>query len=130
MTDFIDFIHFPAFNVADAAINVGVAAIVIALLFSDLIKRNPRSPLSDRSTPAMELMADQDGERLDQFLARRLDGASRTQARQLIDDGLVRVDGSLERPAYKLSFGDFVVIYPAGVGAGRGGGGDRTAGRV
>ncbi len=44
VTDFIDFIHFPAFNVADAAINVGVAAIVIALLFSDLIKRNPRSP--------------------------------------------------------------------------------------
>ena len=68
--------------------------------------------MSDRSTPAMELMADQDGERLDQFLARRLDGASRTQARHLIDDGLVRVDGSLERPAYKLSFGDFVVIYP------------------
>ena len=41
VTDFIDFIHFPAFNVADAAINVGVAAIVIALLFSDLIKRSP-----------------------------------------------------------------------------------------
>ena len=44
VTDFIDFIHFPAFNVADAAINVGVAAIVIALLFSDLLKRSPRSP--------------------------------------------------------------------------------------
>lgn len=44
VTDFIDFIHFPAFNVADAAINVGVAAIVIALLFSDLLKRNPRAP--------------------------------------------------------------------------------------
>ena len=44
VTDFIDFIHFPAFNVADAAINVGVAAIVISLLFSDLLKRNPRSP--------------------------------------------------------------------------------------
>ena len=44
VTDFIDFIHFPAFNVADAAINVGVAAIVIALLFGDLLKRNPRSP--------------------------------------------------------------------------------------
>ncbi len=44
VTDFIDFIHFPAFNVADAAINVGVAAIVIALLFNDVLKRNPRSP--------------------------------------------------------------------------------------
>ena len=43
VTDFIDFIHFPAFNVADAAINVGVAAIVLAIVFSDLLKRNPRS---------------------------------------------------------------------------------------
>ena len=42
VTDFIDFIHFPAFNVADAAINVGVAAIVIAIVFNDLLKRNPR----------------------------------------------------------------------------------------
>ena len=48
VTDFIDFIHFPAFNVADAAINVGVAAIVIALLFNDLLKRDPRAPQSDR----------------------------------------------------------------------------------
>ena len=67
-------------------------------------------------TPAMELMADQDGERLDQFLARRLDGASRNQARQLIDDGLVRIDGSLERPAYKLRFGELVAVYPREAG--------------
>ena len=64
------------------------------------------------ASPALELMADRDGERLDQFLARRLDGASRTQARQLIDDGLVRVDGSLERPAHKLGFGAMVAVYP------------------
>ena len=43
VTDFIDFIHFPAFNVADAAINVGVAALVIALLFGDLRRRPARS---------------------------------------------------------------------------------------
>ena len=42
VTDFIDFIHFPAFNVADAAINVGVAALVIALLFGDLRRRPAR----------------------------------------------------------------------------------------
>ena len=64
------------------------------------------------ATPALELMADRDGERLDQFVARRLDGASRTQARQLIDDGLVRIDGALERPAYKLRFGELVAVYP------------------
>lgn len=68
--------------------------------------------MTEHAAPALELMADQDGERLDQFLARRLDGASRTQARQLIDDGLVRIDGSLERPAYKLRFGELVAVYP------------------
>ena len=68
--------------------------------------------MSESPTPALELMADQDGERLDQFLARRLDGASRNQARHLIDDGLVRIDGSLERPAYKLRFGELVAIFP------------------
>ena len=67
--------------------------------------------MTDHPDPALELMADRDGERLDQFLARRLDGASRNQARRLIDDGLVRIDGSLERPAYKLRFGDLVAIY-------------------
>ena len=68
--------------------------------------------LDQSAEPAMELMADQDGERLDQFLARRLDGASRSQARHLIDDGLVRVDGSLERASYKLRFGELVAVYP------------------
>ena len=72
--------------------------------------------MTDQPTPALELMADRDGERLDQFLARRLDGASRNQARHLIDDGLVRIDGSLERPAHKLSFGDLVAIYPREAG--------------
>ena len=48
VTDFIDFIHFPAFNVADAAINVGVAAIVIAILFSDTLKRK-HDPRADRA---------------------------------------------------------------------------------
>ncbi len=67
--------------------------------------------MNDTNTPALELMADQDGERLDQFLARRLDGASRSQARHLIDDGLVRVDGAIERPAYKLRFGELVAIF-------------------
>ena len=66
----------------------------------------------DTPTPALELMADRDGERLDQFLARRLDGASRSQARQLVDDALVRIDGALERPAYKLRFGELVAIFP------------------
>lgn len=33
VTDFIDFLHFPAFNVADAGINIGIAIIVIHFVF-------------------------------------------------------------------------------------------------
>lgn len=39
VTDFINFSHFPAFNVADVGINLGIAAIVIYLVVSDA-KRN------------------------------------------------------------------------------------------
>ena len=49
VTDFIDFIHFPAFNVADAAINVGVAAVVIAILFPDSRRWFARRRLRQRS---------------------------------------------------------------------------------
>jgi len=35
VTDFINFIHFPAFNVADIGINVGIALILLYLLISD-----------------------------------------------------------------------------------------------
>ena len=72
--------------------------------------------MTNSALPTLELMADRGGERLDQFLARRLDGASRSQARRLIDDGLVRIDGSLERPAYKLRFGELVAVYPREAG--------------
>ena len=43
VTDFIDFIHFPAFNVADSAISVGVTVIIIAVIFGDFLKRDPRA---------------------------------------------------------------------------------------
>ncbi|MEX0786143.1 MAG: signal peptidase II [Dehalococcoidia bacterium] len=33
VTDFINFDHFPAFNVADASINIGVATIIVFFLF-------------------------------------------------------------------------------------------------
>ena len=61
--------------------------------------------------PALELMADRDGERLDVFLARRLDDSSRSQVRRLIDDGLARVDGELERASYRLRFGEMVAVH-------------------
>ena len=61
--------------------------------------------------PPSELMADNDGERLDIFVCRRLPGLSRTSARRIIDEGLVQVEGSLERPSYRLRFGEMVRVH-------------------
>lgn len=63
------------------------------------------------SEPPLELLADRDGERLDVFVSRRLPGASRSHARRLIDDGMVRVESSLERPAYRLRSGELIVVH-------------------
>lgn len=63
--------------------------------------------------PPSELLADNDGERLDVFVSRRLPGLSRTGARRMIDEGLVQVDGSLERASYRLRFGEMVRVHSA-----------------
>ncbi len=57
----------------------------------------------------LELTADRSGERLDVFLARLAEGLSRSQARRLIDDGLVTVDERQERPSHRLAAGARVV---------------------
>jgi 23S rRNA pseudouridine1911/1915/1917 synthase len=53
----------------------------------------------------LDLAADRPGERLDVFLARRVEDLSRSQARRLIDEGLVTVDGRPERPSHRLASG-------------------------
>ena len=61
--------------------------------------------------PPSEYLADQKNERLDVFLARRLPGLSRTQARRWIDDGLVRVENTLERASYRLGLSEMVRVW-------------------
>ena len=56
----------------------------------------------------LELTADRPGERLHVFLSRAVAGLSRSQARRLIDDGLVTVDGTPERPSYRVPGGAHV----------------------
>ena len=48
-----------------------------------------------------ELAADIDGERLDVFVARRVDGLTRSRAQKLIDDEQVTVDGRVERASHR-----------------------------
>ncbi len=57
----------------------------------------------------LELTADRPGERLDVLLARLAVELSRSQARRLIEDGLVTVDGRQERPSHRLAAGARVV---------------------
>ena len=57
----------------------------------------------------LELTADRPGERLDVLLARLAPDLSRSQARRLIEDGLVTVDGRQERPSHRLAVGARVV---------------------
>jgi signal peptidase II len=57
VTDFIDFPRFPAFNVADSSINIGIATIVIGYLLLA-----PRSNPSERpAQPAVDENAGADG---------------------------------------------------------------------
>lgn len=53
----------------------------------------------------LDLTADRAGERLDTFLARRIEGLSRSQARRIVDEGLATVDGNVERPSHRLTHG-------------------------
>jgi 23S rRNA pseudouridine1911/1915/1917 synthase len=56
------------------------------------------------------LTADADGERLDRFLGRKLAEHSRTFLQKLIEDGFVRVNGTLAlKPALRLAEGDVVL---------------------
>ena len=57
----------------------------------------------------LELTADRPGERLDVLLARLAEELSRSQARRLIEDGLVTVDGRQERPSHRVAAGARVV---------------------
>ncbi|MDO4233295.1 MAG: RluA family pseudouridine synthase, partial [Lautropia sp.] len=52
------------------------------------------------------------GQRLDQFLAKRLDGVSRTRIQRWIELGAVRVDGRLRLPAKRLDGFERIEVSP------------------
>lgn len=56
------------------------------------------------------LVVEVDGERLDAFLAARLDDLSRSRAAQLIEDGHVTVNERIPKKSEKLSAGDIVLV--------------------
>lgn len=56
------------------------------------------------------LIAEADGERLDAFLAARVDDLSRSRAAQLIDEGHVTVNERTPKKSEKLTAGDIVLV--------------------
>ncbi len=59
-----------------------------------------------------ELTAPSDGEagRLDQFVARSIEGMTRSTVQRLLDEGRVTVDGKVEKPSLKLRGGECIVV--------------------
>ncbi len=60
-------------------------------------------------SPRLTVGPDDDGVRLDVFVAKRA-GVSRARAGSLVDDGLVSVNGRVQRKAYKVSPGEVVDV--------------------
>ena len=58
----------------------------------------------------MILFADMSGERLDAFLARAVDGLSRSSAQKLLEDGCVLRCGKPGKKNDKLNIGDEVTV--------------------
>ena len=58
----------------------------------------------------IRLTADRAGERLDQFLARSVEGLTRSAAQRLLEEGAVTLGGLPVKKNYKTSLGDELVL--------------------
>ncbi len=63
----------------------------------------------------VEVSADREGQRLDNFLSARLKGVPRSVIYRIIRKGQVRVNGGRAKPATRLCAGDLVRIPPASI---------------
>lgn len=77
-------------------------------------------PMSDLRTNTVavkfvEIMADQAGQRIDNFLLANLKGVPKSRIYRILRKGEVRVNGSRVKPEYKLCGGDKVRIPPVRV---------------
>ena len=103
VTDFLDFAYWPAFNLADTFIVVGVG-----LLFASFVA-------SDRTSPRLARLRfrvpeQQAGARLDRVLAERPELESRALAERLIAAGAVLVDGERRAKSFRLEGGEEIGV--------------------
>lgn len=105
ITDFISIGVWPAFNVADSSITVGIILFAFTLVF---LTPRPGVPVPNANT--IELIADENGIRLDGYVARRCPELSRTQAQRLIGERRVTVNGIPAKASLKVFSGDRIVV--------------------
>ena len=87
VTDFLDLRWWPAFNLADASIVVGVAVLLGSLLLADGSPRRRADTLGGASLIRVRVADDAAGLRLDRFLAGLDAVGSRAAAERLLDAG-------------------------------------------
>ncbi|GAB4431063.1 MAG: RluA family pseudouridine synthase [Chloroflexi bacterium OHK40] len=68
------------------------------------------TPMSEPDTILLYASNDDAGDRLDRFVARMVADLSRSFVQQLVDDGLVRVNGRIARSSLPLRAGDMVAV--------------------
>ena len=115
VTDFLDFDYWPAFNLADTFIVVGVGVLFLSFVAADrssplLARRRSRVSESDA------------GRRLDAVVAELPAVGTRALAERLVGGGAVLVDGRARPKSHRLSGGeelDVDVPEPTGARAGR-----------
>ncbi len=83
VTDFVDLKYWPAFNLADTFIVVGVAVLLFAVVGADRAPERPRRPLDVAAADGHPVPVEAVGERLDRFLATHL--GSRAAAERAVD---------------------------------------------
>lgn len=58
----------------------------------------------------IELRVSESGQRLDRYVAQMVLDLSRSRAQKLIEEGLVKVNGGIAKPSYRVEVGDLVVV--------------------
>ena len=110
VTDFLDLRYWPAFNLADMCIVVGVVLLVSTMLSG---RGQPEASAGRIDAPLLIELAvptTAAGTRLDRYLAGEPTVGSRALAERLIDGGGVTVDGEPRTKSHRLRGGELVAF--------------------
>ena len=117
VTDFLDLGFWPAFNLADSFIVIGVALLVYALFAAErtptrLSAVGDGAVTLDASSLRVKVPADAAGQRLDSVLAALPQLGSRQEAQRLLAAGAVTVDGAARTQSYRVAGGEELEFEP------------------